>query len=171
MMSRGLVQKNNLGDLLDPIQARTNLGLRTADYNRIRSLYTVAGLTNLSFQRIAGSTTNFQQQINSASTTITGINVNLYANKAGDTLTGTWTNTGTITASFFVVDGLTPTTDSLFTMSLDGSISANQAITLGFGLETYGVVASGSVSTSTLKSTPNTIGISINGIPYRIETT
>ena len=37
---RGLARKNNLADLPDPLQARRNLGLADADYNRIRGLFT-----------------------------------------------------------------------------------------------------------------------------------
>jgi hypothetical protein len=54
-MTRGLVRKNNLSDLENAEQARINLGLATADYNRIRGLYASAGVSNVDVQRIAGS--------------------------------------------------------------------------------------------------------------------
>jgi hypothetical protein len=54
-MTRGLVRKNNLSDLENAEQARINLGLATADYNRIRGLYASAGVSNIDVQRIAGS--------------------------------------------------------------------------------------------------------------------
>lgn len=171
---RGLARQNNLSDLENPIQARINLGLATADYNRIRGLYAVAGLSNLSLQRIAGSTSNFQSQINAVSTTLAGIDANLYANKSGDTLTGTWTNSGSIQAGSFVVGGstLTPSTDSLFTQTSGSlALSANQAITMGYGLTVYGLVASGTVTASAQKTLANTLPVTINGLTYRLETT
>ena len=72
-MTRGLVRKNNLSDLPSPEQARTNLGLATADYNRIRGLYASAGVSNFDIQRIAGSAGNYQQQINSINGIVSGI--------------------------------------------------------------------------------------------------
>ena len=51
-MTRGLVRKNNLSDLPDAEQARINLGLASADYNRIRGLYISAGVSNVDVQRI-----------------------------------------------------------------------------------------------------------------------
>jgi hypothetical protein len=51
-MTRGLVRKNNLSDLPSPEQARTNLGLATADYNRIRGLYASAGVSNLTYNAL-----------------------------------------------------------------------------------------------------------------------
>ena len=40
-MARGLVRKNNLSDLENAEQARINLGLASADYNRIRGFIQV----------------------------------------------------------------------------------------------------------------------------------
>jgi hypothetical protein len=115
-MTRGLVRSNNLSDLPSPEQARINLGLATADYERIRGLFQSAGLTNVDIQRIAGSINNYQQQIDSINTTVSGINPALYVEKAGDSITGTWTNTGAMSAVEVKVSGVVPqeSSDALF---------------------------------------------------------
>jgi hypothetical protein len=59
-MTRGLVRKNNLRDLINPERARINLGLQSNDYKRIKGLFLSSGLTNLDVQKIANSSTNFQ---------------------------------------------------------------------------------------------------------------
>lgn len=171
---RGLARNNNLSDLTNPIQARTNLGLSTADYNRIQGLWAVSGFSNLRLQRIAGSTGNYQNQINYANTTLAGINTALYANRSGDTLTGTWSNTGRITAGSLVVNGVTlsPSTDSLFTQNSGSfNLSATQFISMSSGLTVDGLVSDGAVTVSTLKPIANALTISINGVPYKLETT
>jgi len=82
-MTRGLVRKNNLSDLTDPVLARINLGLRTDDYNRIRGLSASLGVSNLDIQKIANSSTNFQNQINSSTAALATITSYLYAEKYG----------------------------------------------------------------------------------------
>jgi hypothetical protein len=82
-MTRGLVRKNNLSDLTDPVLARINLGLRTDDYNRIRGLSASLGVSNLDIQKIANSSTNFQNQINSSTASLATITSYLYAEKHG----------------------------------------------------------------------------------------
>jgi len=121
-MTRGLVRKNNFSDLPDAIQARTNLGLATADYNRIRGLFTIAGVSNVDVQRIAQSTNNFQQQINGISATVSGIVTALYVDRTGDSITGEWNNIGRMGAVFIRQSGTTPSpsSDALFTHDYQG---------------------------------------------------
>ena len=51
-MARGLVRKNNLSDLPLPEQARINLGLATADANRIKGLFSSASVQPGDVQKI-----------------------------------------------------------------------------------------------------------------------
>jgi hypothetical protein len=111
-MTRGLVRKNNLSDLPSAERARINLGLATPDLNRIRGLFTSAGVSNVDVQRIAGATSNYQQQLDLITGTISGVTPELYANRSGDTLTGSWTNEGFIVANTIAVSGVTPTQSS-----------------------------------------------------------
>jgi hypothetical protein len=172
-MTRGLVRKNNLSDLPDPAQARRNLGLADADYNRIRGLYASAGVSNIDVQRIAGSTGNYQAQINSINATVSGIVPDLYANKTGDTLTGSWTNTGRISAVSIRQSGVTPTpsADALFTHDYQGgqfqlntaTMVANSGLTVENFVDGGGVVFASGVVTNKL------VPISIGGIQYFLE--
>lgn len=172
-MTRGLVRKNNFSDLDNAEQARINLGLATADYNRIRGLYTSAGISNIDVQRIAGSTGNYQNQLNSLNGTISGIDANLYANKIGDTLTGTWTNAGRISAVSIRQSGTTPTasSDALFTHDYQAgqfqlnatSMVANSGLTVEIFVDGGGVVFASGVVPNKL------VPIKIGGVPYFLE--
>lgn len=172
MMTRGLARKNNLGDLTDPQKALANLGLAVADYNRIRGLYAV-GLTNTAIQRIASSTSNFQSQINSMNSVLSGIDPGLYANRTGDTLTGTWTNIGTISAQSFVSGGtLNPSNDALFVCGpRSARIAALFSIELPNGLYVRELVSEGNAIQSTEKPTASSMPLVVSGTTYRIETT
>lgn len=172
-MTRGLVRRNNLSDLPDAEQARINLGLATADYNRIRGLYTSAGLRPWEIQRIAGSSNNYQLQIDSINAIIDGINPSLYVKRAGDTLTGTWTNTGIISAVEIQQSGVTPqsSSDALFIHDYQAGLFeistttmvANSGMTVTNFLDGGGVVlASGVVP-------DRRVPIKIRGIQYYAE--
>ena len=172
-MSRGLVRKNNLSDLPSPEQARINLGLATADLNRIKGLFSSAYVQPTEIQNIAGAASNFQQQINSINAAVSGINPSLYANRAGDTLTGTWTNQGRIFALSFVASGVTPaqSADASWThLYQEGNFELtattavmNSGVTVGAFVNGNNVVfASGIV--------PNKrVPVRINGVPYFLE--
>lgn len=171
---QGLAQKNNLSDLLSPVQARANLGLADADYKRVKGLYAVAGLSNLCFQRIAGATGNFQAQLNAANSVLAGVDLSLYALRSGDVLTGVWSNAGFITAGSVVMGGVaaTPASDPLFSKSAGSlRISALSSMTLGYGLNTSAILSEGNIAASTLKQMASTMPISVSGTTYRIETT
>lgn len=172
-MTRGLVRKNNLSDLPNAEQARINLGLSTADYNRIRGLYTSAGLRPWEIQRIAGSSNNYQSQIDSINSIINNIDPSLYVKKTGDTLTGTWTNTGVMSAVEVQQSGVTPqsSSDALFTHDYQAgsfeistvTMIANSGITVTNFLDGGGVVlASGVVP-------DRRVPIKIGGIQYYME--
>jgi hypothetical protein len=172
-MTTGLVRKNNLSDLPSPEQARINLGLATADYNRIRGLYASAGVSNVDVQRIAGSLGNYQGQINSLNSTTSGVNATLYANKAGDTLTGTWTNTGRISAIRIRQSGTTPTpsSDALFTHDYQGGqfqLNAS-AMVANLGLTVENIVDGGGVAFASGVTTNKLGPITIGSIPYFLE--
>lgn len=172
-MTRGLVRRNNLSDLPNAEQARINLGLATADYNRIRGLYTSAGLRPWEIQRIAGSSSNYQSQIDSINAIIDGIDPSLYVKRAGDTLTGTWANTGIMSAVEIQQSGVTPqsSSDALFTHDYQAGLFeistatmvANSGMTVTNFLDGGGVVlASGVVP-------DRRVPIKIRGIQYYTE--
>jgi hypothetical protein len=172
-MTRGLVRKNNLSDLADPILARENLGLATADYNRIKGLYASAGVTSVDVQRIADSSGNYQAQINGLNVTLSGINSSLYVARSGDTITSGWTNTGYIQPSAVIQSGVTlsGSSDALFTLSVSG---------ISFALSTATLVMQSGVSAQALSSSGNTtvvsgvvpnklIPVKIGGTSYFLE--
>ena len=173
-MARGLVRKNNLSDLLDPVQARVNLGLQVPDYKRIRGLFLSSGVNNLDVQKIANSSTNFQNQINSSTALLATITSSLYANKTGDTLTGTWTNTGKIAANTIVSASivLSGSTDVLFSQASPLSslqIETVSGVTMSSGLSVNNIVSSGNILMVSGQTVSRTMAIEINGVPYRID--
>jgi hypothetical protein len=173
-MTRGLVRKNNLSDLTNPIQARINLGLQTQDYNRIRGLFLSSGLTNIDVQRIANSSSNFQNQINSSTARLATITPVLYADKAGDTLTGIWTNRGKIGASGIIANSvvLSGSTDALFVRSSPLSslqIETASGVVMPSGLVVNNITSSGNVIIESGKTAFETLAIEFRGVPYRID--
>lgn len=173
-MTRGLVRKNNLSDLDNAEQARINLGLQSNDYRRIRGLFLSSGVTNVDVQRIANSSNNFQQQVNTSTALLATIVPALYANKAGDTLTGTWTNRGAISASGVIAGGivLSGGTDDLFSRSLplsSLSIETASGVTMPSGLSVNNLASSGNVITQSGITAAFYMAITVNNIPYRID--
>lgn len=172
-MTKGLVRKNNFSDLEDAEQARANLGLATADYNSIRGLYTSAGLNNVDVQRIAGSTSNFQQQINSLNASVSGIVSSLYVSRSGDTITSGWTNQGYIQPGSLVQSGttLSGSSDSLFTLTVSGLSYSLSTTTLvcNLGLTVQGITSSGNAVAASGVVLNKLVPIRINGIPYFLE--
>lgn len=173
-MTRGLVRKNNLSDLTNAEQARINLGLQSSDYKRIKGLFLSSGVSNLDVQKIANSSTNFQAQINSSTALLGTVTPVLYANKAGDTLTGTWTNSGKIGASGIIVSGITVSgsTDALFSRSSPLSslqIAAVSGVTMPSGLIVNNITSSGNVVVASGKVATITMAISVRGVPYKID--
>lgn len=172
-MVRGLVRKNNLSDLPDPEQARINLGLATQDYNRIRGLYSSAGVSNVDVQRIAGSTSNFQQQINNLTATLSGINPALYVNRSGDTIVSGWTNQGYIQALRIVQNGtvLSGSTDSLFSLSVSGLSFALSTSTLACssGITVQALSDNGAVTFASGVVPNKRVPVRINGVQYFFE--
>lgn len=173
-MTRGLVRKNNLSDLTNPEQARINLNLQTNDYRRIKGLSLSLGVSNVHIQQIANSSNNFQLQVNSSNASLATIVSNLYATKSGDTLTGTWTNTGKIGASGLVVSGVTlsGSTDALFSRSSPLSslqITTASGVLIPSGLTVNNLTSSGNVAIASGKVTTVTMAIEVKGFPYKID--
>ena len=172
-MTRGLVRKNNLSDLLSSEQARINLGLASADYNRIRGLYTSAGVSNVDVQRIARSTSNFQQQIDSLNASLSGIVPSSYVTRSGDTIASGWTNQGYIQPGSLIQSGVTlsGSSDSLFTLTVSGlsySLSTSSLV-CNLGLTVQSLVDNGSVVFASGVVANKRVPISINGRPYFLE--
>ena len=172
-MVRGLVRKNNFSDLENAEQARINLGLATADYNRIRGLYTSAGVSNVDVQRIGGSSSNFQQQIDTLTAALSGIVPSLYVARSGDTITSGWTNQGYIQPGSVIQGGVTlsGSTDSLFTLTVSGLSYSLSTATLvcNFGLTMQGLVDNGGVVFASGIVPNKLVPMNINGVPYFLE--
>ena len=172
-MVRGLVRKNNLSDLLSPEQSRINLGLATADYNRIRGLFTSAGVSNVDVQRIGGSSSNFQQQIDTLTAALSGIVPSLYVARSGDTITSGWTNQGYIQPGSVIQGGVTlsGSTDSLFTLTVSGLSYSLSTATLvcNSGLTVQGLVDNGGVIYASGVVADKLVPMKINGVPYFLE--
>jgi len=164
-MARGLVRKNNLSDLPSPEQARINLGLAPADLNRIKGLFSSAYVQPTEVQCIAGSSSNFQQQIDSINSTLSGIVPSLYVARSGDTIISGWTNTGFIQSSFVVQSGttLSGSTDSLFSLTVSG---------LSYSLSTATLVCNLGLTVQSFEDNGNVVfasGIVVNKeMPIRI---
>ena len=172
-MARGLVRKNNFSDLENAEQARINLGLASADYNRIRGLYTSAGVSNVDVQRIGRSSSNFQQQIDTLTASLSGIVPSLYVARSGDTITSGWTNQGYIQPGSLIQSGttLSGSSDSLFTLTVSGlsySLSTS-ALVCNLGLTVQGLVDNGSVVFASGVVPNKRVPVSINGRPYFLE--
>ena len=172
-MARGLVRKNNLSDLENAEQARINLGLASADYNRIRGLYTSAGVSNVDVQRSARSTSNFQQQIDSLNASLSGIVPSSYVTRSGDTIASGWTNQGYIQPGSLIQSGVTlsGSSDSLFTLTVSGlsySLSTSSLV-CNLGLTVQSLVDNGSVVFASGVVANKRVPISINGRPYFLE--
>ena len=172
-MTQGLVRKNNLSDLPSPEQARANLGLATADYERIRGLYTSAGVSNIDVQYLAGAASNYQQQISSINSTISGIPSSIYVSKSGGTISGEWNNVGAMGATSVLISGSTisGSSDALFASDFAGGQFRITTTTLvaNSGLTVQRFVSSGNVVTATGVMIDTEIPIMINGAPFFIE--
>jgi len=172
-MARGLVRKNNLSDLPSPEQARINLGLATADYNRIRGLFISAGVSNGDVQRIAGSTSNFQSQINALAPGFSGVTFAPYVARSGDTVSGTWTNFGYIQPRNLIVSGVTlgGSSDSLFTLTVSGVsfTLSTSTLTMNSGLTVQGLKDNGGAVFASGVVANKLVPVRINGRPYFLE--
>jgi hypothetical protein len=172
-MTRGLVRKNNLSDLDSPEQARINLGLATADYDRIRGLYASAGVSNLDIQRIAGSTGNYQQQIASINATVSGIPASLYVDQVSPTISGEWNNIGSMGAASVLVSGSTisGSSDSLFTPDFTGGQFrlTTTSMVVNSGLTVQRFIDGGNLITATGVVVDTEIPVMINGVQFFIE--
>ena len=176
-MPRGLVRDNNLSDLPDKDQALKNLGISTQDIQTIRGAGFPYGVQPTDVQRIVNSSGNFQAQLDGLNTTINNLSAivasGTYVLRAGDTISGTWTNTGGyIQASGIYKNGVAaiPSTDALFSHAADGTFEITTAtLTCPSGLSTERFINHNNIIMSgTL--TPNLLyPISINGVPYHIE--
>jgi hypothetical protein len=177
-MPRGLVRDNNLSDLENRDQALINLGINIASVERIQGVAFPGGVEPTDIQRIAGSSGNFQDQIDGFNRTLTGYDINIhvsgsYVPRAGGPIFGTWTQVeGYIQASGLYQSGsqVTPSSDSLFTNSSDGTFTiSTSSLRCDKGLSVEKFVDAGNIIMSgTL--TPNVLyPITINGIAYNLE--
>jgi hypothetical protein len=176
-MPKGLVRDNNLSDLPNRDEALRNLGISREDLQRISGAAFPYGIRPQDVQRIVSSSGNFQAQLNTLNTTITAltsiVTSGTYVLRAGDTISGTWTNTGGyIQASGIYKNGVAaiPSTDSLFAHAADGTFELTTAsLNCPSGLSTERFIDHNNIIMSgTL--TPNLLyPISINGAPYQIE--
>ena len=172
-MTRGLVRKNNLSDLPSPEQARINLGLASADLNRIRGLFSSAYVQSAEIQCIAESSSNFQNQINSLNSTLSGIVPSLYVTRSGDTIVSGWTNAGLIRPSSLVQSGttLSGSTDSLFTLTISGTSYAlsTSTLTCNSGLTVQSFTDNGNVVFASGIVPSKEVPVKINGVQFYIE--
>lgn len=176
-MPRGLVRSENLRDLPNRDTALQNLQISIQDVERIQGAAFPYGVQPQNVQRIAASSGNFQQQVDTYSQALYGLNSNvgsgIYVRRSGDQITGTWTNSqGFIQASGIYVNGVaaTPSTDSLFSHAADGTFEITttvlrcaSGITVERIIDHNNIVMSGTL-------TPNLIyPVTINGVSYNIE--
>lgn len=172
-MTRGLVRNKNLSDLPSPEQARINLGLNNADYDAIKGLYLGIGLRASDVQCIAKSSNNYQLQIDSNFATLSGIVAGDYVAAAGDTIQGTWTNTGLIQAATVIQSGttLTASSDGLFTLSASGLSYAlsTSSLTMTSGLTVQALRDNGSVVFASGVVTDKLVPIRIRGVQFFVE--
>jgi hypothetical protein len=172
-MTKGLVRKNNLSDLVSPERARINLGLASADYDAIRGLFTSAGVTNVNVQNIVGAKGLFQLQLDDIVSTVSGITPSLYVSKSGDTISGTWTNRGYIQASTFIQSGTTlgASSDALFTLSVSGLTYSLSTATLVCNnrLEVENLIDNGNVEVASGITLNKRVPFLISGSTYFFE--
>jgi hypothetical protein len=172
-MARGLVRKNNLSDLPSPEEARINLGLASADANRIKGLFPSATVQPTDVQRIAGSASNLQVQIDSLNSTLSGIVPSLYVARSGDTVTSGWTNTGFIQSSFVRQSGttLSGSSDSLFALTVSGLSYSLSTTTLvcNLGLTVQSFADNGNVVFASGIVPNKRVPVRINGVQFFIE--
>lgn len=176
-MPTGLVRDNNLSDLPNRDVALNNLGISIDDVERIRGAAFPYGVRSTDIQRIVASSGNFQQQLDTLSSGINNfekaVASGAYVLKAGDTIAGTWTNTGGyIQASGIYVNGVqaTPSTDSLFSHNQDGNfeittsvVRLDKGVTVDRFIDHNNIIISGAL-------TPNVLyPITINGVSYNLE--
>ena len=176
-MPTGLVRSENLADLPNRDEALRNLGISIEDVERIRGAAFPYGVQPTDVQRIVASSGNFQTQLDDLNSTINTLNNPIvsgaYVLKAGDTISGTWTNTGGyIQASGIYQSGVqvTPSTDALFTHAADGTFQLTTSVlrcASGLVVERISnydnIIMSGTL-------TPNLLyPFAINGVAYHIE--
>ena len=176
-MPTGLVRDNNLSDLPNRDEALRNLGISIEDVERIRGAAFPYGVKPTDVQRITASSGNFQGQLDDLNSDINDLNdfivANSYVRRSGDTISGTWTNTGGyIQASGLYQNGaaVTPSTDSLFSHAGDGTFEITTSVLRcpsGVTVERFidhdNVIMSGTL-------VPNLLyPITLNGVSYHIE--
>lgn len=172
-MPEGLLRNNNLSDLPDREQAVRNLGLDPRDVVRIRGVAYPGGVTAANVQRIARSSGNFQQQLDTQNQALNTIDPSGYVLRAGDTISGTWTSYGFIQADVLYsgsVQRVPPSSDSLFSYNRDGQFELTATtITYASGLNTYNITDYNNTITSGVLTPNKTFPVKINGVLYNLE--
>jgi len=124
-------------------------------------------------QRIANSNGNYQAQINSLGSIVSGITPSLYVSRSGDTITSGWTNAGYIQPASVIQSDVTlsGSSDALFTLAVSG---------ISFALFTTTLVMQSGITVQALSSSGNTtvasgtipvrlVPIKIEGVSYFLE--
>jgi hypothetical protein len=137
-------------------------------------LFSSAYVQSSDVQYIAGSSSNFQQQINSLNSTLSGIVPSLYVARSGDTITSGWTNTGFIQPSFIRQSGITlsGSTDGLFSLTISGLSYQLSTTTLvcNSGLTVQNFEDNGNVVFTSDVTASKKFPIQINGREFYVET-
>jgi hypothetical protein len=172
-MPEGLLRNNNLSDLPDRDQAVRNLGLDPRDVVRIRGVAYPGGVTAANVQRIANSSGNFQQQIDTQNQDLNTIDPSAYVLRAGDTISGTWQNSGLIKANVLysgISNRVPPSSDSLFSHNRDGQFELTATtINYALGLNTAQITDYNNTIMSGVLTPNKTFPMKINGVLYNLE--
>jgi hypothetical protein len=156
--------------------AQLELGNFTTDYipttTTARTRFQ-SGISNREVQYIVGSTVNYQNQLTSANASLSGITLDNAVSRSGDTISGTWTNTGAIGAQQVVFSGGTPTasTCAVFThQSGEGQFRLTaSSVTANNGIRVERLVDSGNTVVASGVVPTRRIPITIAGTTYFME--
>jgi hypothetical protein len=172
-MPVGLLRDNNLSDLPDRQQALRNLGFSDTAIRNLNGVAFPGGVRAVDIQRISNSSGNYQGQLDGFNINLNSINFSQYVLRAGDTISGTWTNYGRIQARAFYANGVvrTPSTDSVFSHNRDGQFELTTAtINYNRGVSTVNIADFDNAIMSGVLVPNKIMPVQINGVSYNLET-